>query len=86
VFVELHRRQLCIDPAVRGIECEGEFMKTTQRHYIKEILDGVEFDIVSERPHIIFAKSRTNEQCVEVKFEGDTIVAVECYEDEEDEL
>lgn len=61
-------------------------MKITQRDYIKEILDGVEFDILGERPRIIFAKSRTNEQCVEVKFEGDTIVAVECYEDEEDEL
>lgn len=61
-------------------------MKTTQRDYIKELLDGVKFDIVSERPHIIVAKSSTNEQCVEVKFEGDTIVAVECYEDEEDEL
>jgi hypothetical protein len=57
----------------------------TQRDYIKEILDGVGFDILREAKHIIFAKSRGTEDCVEVKVERDKIVAVEWYEDDENE-
>jgi len=51
----------------------------TQREYINEILDGVGSDILREAKHIIFAKSRVTEDCVEVKFDGETGATARIY-------